>query len=126
MLVLRKSLGATSLWYVTDAGQWTMLSGNAVEVDASTEQFSYVFPENSPTLPEGTLVLIGDSMSPIAPPDAYITGAHAYTKADSNGAISMSWEVSGTYLGSDVIQVTICKDDLNCENAFSTSLAIGT
>ena len=37
----------------------------------------------------------------------------------------MSWEVSGTYLGSDVIQVTICKDDLNCENAFSTSLAIG-
>ena len=69
-----KSLGASSLWYVTDAGQWTMLSGNAVEVDASTEQFSYVFPENSPTLPEGTLVLIGDSMSPIAPPDAYITG----------------------------------------------------
>ena len=76
-----KSLGATSLWYVTDAGQWTMLSGNAVEVDASTEQFSYVFPENSPVLPAGTLVLIGDSMSPIAPPDAYITGAHAYTKA---------------------------------------------
>ena len=69
-----KSLEASSLWYVTDAGQWTMLSGNAVEVDASTEQFSYVFPENSPTLPEGTLVLIGDSMSPVAPPDAYITG----------------------------------------------------
>ena len=120
-----KSLGATSLWYVTDAGQWTMLSGNAVEVDASTEQFSYVFPENSPTLPEGTLVLIGDSMSPIAPPDAYITGLSAY-QSDSNGAISMSWEVSGTYLSSDVIQVTICKDGFNCAAAFTTSLAIGS
>ena len=119
-----KSLEASSLWYVTDAGQWTMLSGNAVEVDASTEQFSYVFPENSPTLPEGTLVLIGDSMSPVAPPDAYITGLSIY-QSNSNGAISLSWEVSGTYLGGDVIQVIICKDNLNCENAFSTSLAIG-
>lgn len=118
------SLEASSLWYVTDSGQWTMLSSNANEVDASTEQFSYVFPENSPTLPEGTLVLIGDSMSPVAPPDAYITGLSIY-QSNSNGAISMSWEVSGTYLGGDVIQVIICKDNLNCENAFSTSLAIG-
>ena len=118
------SLEASSLWYVTDSGQWTMLSSNANEVDASTEQFSYVFPENSPTLPEGTLVLIGDSMSPVAPPDAYITGLSIY-QSNSNGAISMSWEVSGTYLGGDVIQVIICKDNLNCENAFSAPLAIG-
>ena len=119
-----KSLGATSLWYVTDAGQWTMLSSNANEVDASTEQFSFAFPENSPVLSAGTLVLIGDSMSPIAPPDATISGLTAYQSSD-NGAISMSWEVSGTYLSSDVIQVTICQDNLNCEDAFSTTLAIG-
>ena len=119
-----KSLGATSLWYVTDSGQWTMLSSNANEVDASTEQFSFDFPENSPTLSAGTLVLIGDSMSPVAPPDAYINGLSIY-QSDSNGAISMSWEVSGTYLSSDVIQVTICEDNLNCEDAFITTLAIG-
>ena len=119
-----KSLGATSLWYVTESGQWTMLSSNANEVDASTEQFSFDFPENSPTLSAGTLVLIGDSMSPVAPPDAYINGLSIY-QSDSNGAISMSWEVSGTYLSSDVIQVTICEDNLNCEDAFITTLAIG-
>ena len=119
-----KSLGATSLWYVTDSGQWTILSSNANEVDASIEQFSYVFPENSPVLPAGTLVLIGDSMSPVAPPDATISGLTAYQSSDS-GDITSSWQVSGTYLGGDVIQVIICKDNLNCENAFSTSLAIG-
>ena len=119
-----KSLGATSLWYVTSAGQWTMLSSNANEVDASIEQFSYVFPENSPVLPAGTLVLIGDSMSPVAPPDATISGLTAYQSSDS-GDITSSWQVSGTYLGGDVIQVTLCQDDLNCENAFTTSLAIG-
>ncbi|MDC3236700.1 hypothetical protein OAT73_05535 [Candidatus Poseidoniaceae archaeon] len=119
-----KSLGATSLWYVTDAGQWTMLSSNANEVDASTEQFSFAFPENSPVLSAGTLVLIGDSMSPIAPPDATISGLTAYQSSDY-GDITSSWEVSGTYLSSDVIQVTICQDNLNCENAFSTTLAIG-
>ena len=85
---------------------------------------AYIFPENSPVLSAGTLVLIGDSMSPIAPPDATISGLTAYQSSDY-GAISMSWQVSGTYLGSDVIQVTICQDDLNCENAFSASLAIG-
>jgi|GEM_PF-5538653 len=119
-----KSLGATSLWYVTDSGQWTMLSSNANEVDASIEQFSYVFPENSPVLPAGTLVLIGDSMSPVAPPDATISGLTAYQSSDS-GDITSSWQVSGTYLSSDVIQVIICKDNLNCENAISASLAIG-
>ena len=119
-----KSLGATSLWYVTDAGQWTMLSENAVEVDASTEQFSIAFPENSPVLSAGTLVLIGESMSPVAPPDATISGLTAYQSSDS-GDITSSWQVSGTYLSSDVIQVIICKDNLNCEYAFSTSLAIG-
>ena len=119
-----KSLEASSLWYVTDAGQWTMLSSNANEVDASTEQFSFAFPENSPVLPAGTLVLIGNSLPQVAPPDAYITGLSIY-QSNSNGAISMLWEVSGTYLGGDVIQVTLCQDNLNCENAFSTTLAIG-
>ena len=119
-----KSLGATSLWYVTDAGQWTMLSSNANEVDASTEQFTYVFPENNPVLPVGTLVLIGDSMSPVAPPDATISGLTAYQSSES-GDITTSWQVSGTMLGSDSIQITICKNNLNCEDAYSTTLANG-
>ena len=114
------SLEASSLWYVTDSGQWTMLSSNANEVDASTEQFSYVFPENSPVLPAGTLVLIGESMSPVAPPDATISGLTAYQSSDS-GDITSSWQVSGTYLSSDVIQVTVCEDNLYCEDAFSTT-----
>ena len=118
-----KSLGATSLWYVNGAS-WTLLSDVSTDVDATTGQFAYIFPENSPVLSDGTLVLIGDSMSPIAPLDATISGLTAYQSSDY-GAISMSWQVSGTYLGSDVIQVTICQDDLNCENAFSVSLAIG-
>ncbi|MDB9835268.1 hypothetical protein OAC38_04465 [Candidatus Poseidoniaceae archaeon] len=119
-----KSLGATSLWYVSEGGVWGLLSANANEVDASTEQFSFAFPENSPVLSAGTLVLIGDSMSPIAPPDATISGLTAYQSSD-NGDITASWQVSGTFLSSDAIQVTICKDNLNCENAFSTTLAIG-
>jgi hypothetical protein len=119
-----KSLGATSLWYVTDAGQWTMLSSNANEVDASTEQFSFDFPENSPVLSAGTLVLIGDSMSPVAPPDATIAGLTVYQTSDS-GDITTSWQVSGTMLGSDSIQITICKNTLNCVDAFSTTSAIG-
>ena len=119
-----KSLGATSLWYVTEAGQYTMVSGNAVEVDASTEQFSFAFPENSPVLTTGTLVLIGESMSPVDPPDATISGLTAYQSSDS-GEITSSWQVSGTMLSSDLIQISICEGDLNCENAFSTSLAIG-
>ena len=119
-----KSLEATSLWYVTDAGQWTMLSSNANEVDASTEQFSFAFPENSPVLPAGTLVLIGNSLPQVEPPAATISGLTAYQSSDS-GDITSSWQVSGTYLGGDVIQVTLCQDNLNCENAFSTTLAIG-
>lgn len=119
-----KSLGATSLWYVTDAGQWTMLSSNPNEVDASTEQFSFDFPENSPVLSAGTLVLIGDSMSPVAPPDATISGLTAYQSSDS-GDITTSWQVSGTMLSSDSIQITICQNNLNCEDAFGTTSAIG-
>lgn len=119
-----KSLGATSLWYVTEAGQYTMVSGNAVEVDASTEQFSFAFPENSPVLTTGALVLIGESMSPVDPPDATISGLTAYQSSDS-GDITSSWQVSGTMLSSDLIQISICEGDLNCENAFSISLAIG-
>ena len=119
-----KSLGATSLWYVTDAGQWTMFSSNANEVDASTEQFSFDFPENSPVLSAGTLVLIGESMSPVAPPDATISGLTAYQSSDS-GDITTSWQVSGTMLGSDSIQITICENNLNCEDAFSATLANG-
>ena len=118
-----KSLGATSLWYVT-SGQWTMLSANAVEVDASSEQFSYAFPENSGVLSAGTLVLIGESMSPADPPDATISGLTAYQSSES-GDITTSWQVSGTMLSSDLIQISICEGDLNCENAFSTTLAIG-
>lgn len=119
-----KSLGATSLWYVTNAGQWIMLSENAVEVDASSEQFSYAFPENSPVLPTGTLVLIGNSLPQIEPPAATISGLTAYQSSDS-GDITSSWQVSGTILSSDLIQISICQGDLNCENAFSTTLAIG-
>tara|TARA_B110000459_G_scaffold194840_1_gene234698 strand:- start:56 stop:1372 length:1317 start_codon:yes stop_codon:yes gene_type:complete len=101
-----------------------MLSSNANEVDASTEQFSFAFPENSPVLPAGTLVLIGNSLPQVEPPAATISGLTAYQSSDS-GDITSSWQVSGTMLSSDLIQISICQGDLNCENAFSTTLAIG-
>ncbi len=57
-----KSLGATSLWYVNGAS-WTLLSDVSTDVDATTGQFAYIFPANSPILSNGQLVLMGGSLA---------------------------------------------------------------
>ena len=123
-VTVAKDLGATSLWYVTDAGLWTLIASSASDVDATTEMFSYALPADSPVLSAGALVLMGGSLAQADVPDASITGFGA--AAAKGGAIVLNWGVDGTMLDSDSIDVTICEGEAGCLNAFKTGLGVGT
>ena len=116
-----KSTGATSLWYVNGA-IWTLISDASTDVDATTGMFSYTFPANSPVLSAGTMVLMGGSLAQAEVPSASITGFNA--AAGKAGAILLNWNVEGTMLSGDSIDVTIC-EAINCTTAFETGLGVG-
>lgn len=116
-----KSLGATSLWYVNGAS-WTLLSDVSTDVDATTGQFAYIFPANSPILSNGQLVLMGGSLAQAEVPSASITGFNA--AAAKGGAIQINWDVDGTMLAGDSIDVTVC-ETVDCVTAFEISLGAG-
>jgi hypothetical protein len=116
-----KSLGATSLWYVNGAS-WTLLSDVSTDVDATTGQFAYTFPANSPILSNGQLVLMGGSLAQAEVPSASITGFNA--AAAKGGAIQINWNVDGTMLAGDSIDVTVC-ETVDCVTAFEISLGAG-
>lgn len=116
-----KSLGATSLWYVNGAS-WTLLSDVSTDVDATTGQFAYSFPANSPILSNGQLVLMGGSLAQATVPSASITGFNA--AAAKGGAIQINWDVDGTMLAGDSIDVTVC-ETVDCVTAFEISLGAG-
>ena len=123
-VTVAKDLGATSLWYVTDAGLWTLIASEASDVDATTEVFEYALPADSPVLSAGDLVLMGGSLAQADVPDASITGFSA--AAAKGGAIVLNWGVDGTMLESDSIDITICEGDAGCTDAFTTGLGVGT
>ena len=116
-----KSTGATSLWYVNGA-TWTLIADASTDVDATTGMFSYTFPANSPVLSAGTMVLMGGSLAQAEAPSASITGFNA--AAGKAGAILLNWNVDGTMLSGDSIDVTIC-EAINCTTAFETGLGVG-
>ena len=116
-----KSTGATSLWYVNGA-TWTLIADASTDVDATTGMFSYTFPANSPVLSAGTMVLMGGSLAQAEAPSASITGFNA--AAGKAGAILLNWNVDGTMLDGDSIDVTIC-EAINCTTAFETGLGVG-
>jgi hypothetical protein len=116
-----KSTGATSLWYVNGA-TWTLIADASTDVDATTGMFSYTFPANTPILSAGTMVLMGGSLAQAEAPSASITGFNA--AAGKAGAILLNWNVDGTMLSGDSIDVTIC-EAVNCTTAFATGLGVG-
>ena len=103
-----KSLGATSLWYVTDGNLWTPMSTTAEDVDGTTSMFNFDFPADSATLPAGSLVLIGAALEEAAVPVASISAFDA--SAGQGGALVMNWNVSTILLSSDWEEVTITCD----------------
>ncbi|MDE0557267.1 MAG: hypothetical protein OSB30_02195 [Candidatus Poseidoniaceae archaeon] len=103
-----KSLGATSLWYVTDSGLWTPMSTTVEDVDGTTSMFNFDFPADSATLPAGSLVLIGAALEEAAVPVASISAFDA--SAGKGGALVMNWNVSTILLSSDSEVVTITCD----------------
>jgi hypothetical protein len=123
-VTLAKNLEATSLWYVTDSGLWTLIVAEPTDVDATTEMFAYDIPADSPVLSAGALVLMGGSLAQADVPDASITGFSA--AAARGGAIVLNWDVEGTMLASDSIDVTICEGEAGCADAFTTELGVGT
>ena len=116
-----KSLEATSLWYVNGA-TWTMLTDVSTDVDATTGQFTYTFPANSPILASGQLVLMGGSLAQAEIPSASITAFNA--AAAKGGAIQINWGVDGTMLGDDSIDITVC-EVTDCTSPFEISLGAG-
>ena len=117
-----KSLGATSLWYVNN-NMWTLISDNAADTDDATiSEFSYTFPANSPVLTAGQMVLMGGSLAQAEIPTASITGFNA--AAGKAGAILLNWNVDGTMLTGDSIDVTIC-EAVDCTNAHEAGLGAG-
>ena len=112
-----KNLGATSLWYV-DGGMWVALSLSSIHEDATTEKFTYAAPENTPAIPAGHFVLIGGSVDASLPPDATISGFQA-SQSDDYGSISMSWDLNGVLLSSDMFMLTVCPStQTSCSNSF--------
>jgi hypothetical protein len=118
-----KSLEATSLWYVSDSGQWQMISNVINDIDATTGEYAYVFPADTAVLPQGTLVLMGGVLAQADVPAATVTGFSA--AAARLGAIQLNWEVVGTMLTGDSIDVTICEGAAGCDDAFKVGLAVG-
>jgi hypothetical protein len=118
-----KSMEATSLWYVTNGGQWELISDLSTDVDATTGAFAYTFPSDIGVLPQGTLVLMGGSLAQADVPDATVTGFSA--AAAKSGAIQLNWEVVGTMLADDSIDITICEGAAGCDDAFTVGLAVG-
>lgn len=116
-----KSNAATSLWYVHNS-IWTILSDTLEDVDATTGMFSYTFPENTPVLPGGNMVLMGGSLAQAEVPDASISAFNAV--AAKGGAIQMDWTVTGTMLSGDSIDITIC-EVVNCTTPFEAGLGSG-
>ena len=107
-VIFDKSLGATSLWYVTDSGLWTSMSTTVEDVDGTTSMFSFDFPADSATLPAGSLVLIGAALEEAAVPVASISAFDA--SPGKGGALVMNWNVSTILLSSDTEVVTITCD----------------
>ncbi len=107
-----KSLGATSLWYVHNS-MWVMLSDNVLDVsdDATKSMFSHTFAADADSLPPGTLVLVGGVLAEAEAPTASIGAFNA--AAGIGGAINLNWNVTGTMLAGDQINVTIC-ETVNC------------
>jgi hypothetical protein len=126
-VTFEKSLGATSLWYVTDGNLWTPMSTTAEDVDGTTSMFNFDFPADSATLPAGSLVLIGAALEEAAVPVASISAFDA--SAGQGGALVMNWNVSTILLTSDSEVVTISCDttntDCNLANPFTTSAVPG-
>ncbi len=114
-VIFDKSLGATSLWYVTDSGLWTSLSTTVEDADGTTSMFNFDFPADSATLPAGSLVLIGAALEEAAVPVASISAFDA--SAGKGGALVMNWNVSTILLSSDTEVVTISCDiiDDDCD-----------
>jgi hypothetical protein len=115
-VIFDKSLGATSLWYVTDAGLWTSMSTTVEDIDGTTSMFNFDFPADSATLPAGSLVLIGAALEEAEVPVASISAFDA--SAGKGGALVMNWNVSTILLSSDTEVVTITCDttDPLCES----------
>ena len=112
-----KNLGATSLWYV-DGGMWIALSLSSIHEDATTQKFTYAAPDNTPAIPAGHFVLIGGSVDASLPPDATISGFQA-SQSDDYGSISMSWDLNGVLLSSDMFMLTVCPStQTSCSNSF--------
>ena len=114
-VIFDKSLGATSLWYVTDSGLWTSLSTTVEDADGTTSMFNFDFPADSATLPAGSLVLVGAVLEEAAVPIASISAFDA--SAGKGGALVMNWNVSTILLSSDTEVVTISCDiiDDDCD-----------
>ncbi|MDG1546547.1 MAG: hypothetical protein P8Q55_04070 [Candidatus Poseidoniaceae archaeon] len=127
-VIFDKSLGATSLWYVTDSGLWQSLSTTAEDVDGTTSMFEVTLAADSSVLPSGSLVLIGAALEEAAVPVASISAFDA--SAGKGGALVMSWNVSTVLLSSDSEVVTITCDTTgdDCDEAdfpFTTNAVAG-
>ena len=120
-VIVAKDMEATSLWYIDGSGKWILLSDASTDVDASTEMFTYDVPDNSPVVPSGMMVLMGGELAQASIPDASVSGFSA--EATRGGAIAMTWDITGTLLGSDSIVVSICADAADCTDGFEATVA---
>ena len=121
-VTVAKNLGATSLWYIDGSGMWILLSPTSVDWDSSNERFTYQIPSNSPVIPTGKMVLMGDALDSGTVPDAIIE-SFLISQTSSNGGIDMSWNIGGTLLSSDTIQLSICSNMQQCANPFILHLS---
>jgi len=121
-VTVAKNLGATSLWYIDGSGMWILLSPTSVDWDSSNERFTYQIPSNSPVIPTGKMVLMGDALDSGTVPDAIIE-SFLISQTSSNGGITMSWNIRGTLLSSDIIQLSICSNMQQCANPFILHLS---
>ena len=123
-VIVSKDLEATSLWYIDGSGKWIILSNAPTDVDASTEMFTYDVPDNTPVVPAGTMVLMGGELAQATIPDASVSGFSA--EGTRGGAIAMSWDITGTLLGSDSIRVCISPGQAlnlpDCPGAFNATV----
>ena len=124
-VIVAQELAATSLWYIDGSGKWIILSDAATNVDASTEMFTYDVPSNSPVIPGGMMVLMGGELAQATVPDASVGGFSA--EATKGGAIAISWNITGTLLGSDSVRVCISPGQKltlpDCPGAFNATVA---
>ena len=105
-------LDVMQMWMSTGNQVFTVASGDADEVDASTDGYTYTFPAGSDMFPAGTtFYLIAEDCETPDPPAGAITQLTATPAMGGDIVIAYNYDA---LLSSENVRITVCIDSSGC------------